>query len=85
VPDLSEGDELPPAGRRLHQLTKGSIAEHEVHDGPHAELQAEVLGQRLEGIDAHHREPRPQRTAGVAHGLRPGLDQARHMLVPSDF
>ena len=54
VPELPQRDELPPARRGRHQLPEAAVAQHAANQRRDAELQPQVLGEGLEGVDLHH-------------------------------
>ena len=85
VPDLSERDQLAPSGGRGHELAKGPVAHHGVHDRANPELQAEILRERLEGFDPHGSKAGEDRAARIARPRRARVQQAWNLLVGAHF
>src|SRR4029450_13673599 len=60
MPDHAQRDQLAPTGRRGHHLPERAVLEHAPHQPAQPDLKAEVLRERLVGIDAHREEPGPE-------------------------
>ena len=85
VPDLSECDQLAPSRGRGHELAKSLVAHHDVHDRANPELQAEILRERLEGVDPHGSKAGQDRAARIARPGRSRVQQAWNLLVGAHF
>ena len=85
MPDLPESDQLAPAGRGLHQLPEGAVAQHQRDRRAHAELQRQVFAERREGIDLHRGDAGMDLAAGIAGGGSAGREEGWDLLVAPDL